>query len=329
MDEQGSATNAWAPALHENRLLVITRTGTNIVRLHALDTTTGEEAWVRQDGITASSGSRPPISPTVHGDTIYIGSDRGIVSCSASTGEVEWAATLGPDLVETKDGPTWDTNWAKPAVTAERVFTFDQTESYRATREVYAVDRDSGGREWTARLEVGDDWTLKGHFVAGGDRVYVSALNPHTALLTGDSAWSGAERLFALDATSGEVVWDWKLSKKTLSPPAFADGTLYVGEWYPDVDTGRLHAINAGDGSKNWTYKTKAGAVLSPTVASETVYICQGEELAAIERGSGTRRWRLDIGARTGPPVVVENTAYIQTNPGNNDESRLLAIQES
>ncbi|ELZ86956.1 hypothetical protein C454_00390 [Haloferax gibbonsii ATCC 33959] len=32
----------WAPALHENRLIVITRTEENVVRLHALDRTTGD-----------------------------------------------------------------------------------------------------------------------------------------------------------------------------------------------------------------------------------------------------------------------------------------------
>jgi len=125
----------WSPALHEHRLLVITRAEGNVVRLHALDTTSGEQEWVREDGITASSGERPPISPTVRGDSIYIGSNQGIIACDATTGEVEWTATLGPHVVETEDGPTWRTDWAKPAVTADRAFTFDMNESYRPTRE--------------------------------------------------------------------------------------------------------------------------------------------------------------------------------------------------
>nr|WP_239639832.1 hypothetical protein [Haloferax gibbonsii] len=58
------------------------------------------------------------------------------------------------------------------------------------------------------------------------------------------------------------------------------------------------------------------------------MYFSQGEELAAVARADGTRRWRLDIGERTGPPVVVGETAYIQTNPGHNYESRLLAVRE-
>ncbi|QZY04141.1 PQQ-binding-like beta-propeller repeat protein [Halobaculum roseum] len=318
----------WAPALHDDRLLVITREAGNVVRLHALDVASGDQEWVREHEITASSGEHPPISPTVRDGALYLGSNRGVIRCDAATGDIDWTAPLGPHVVETENGPTWRTDWAKPAVTADRVFTFDMNESYRATREVYAVDRRTGDREWTARLDAGDGWYLKAHAVAGADHVFVSALRPHVSAGLDDSPWSGAERLFALEAASGEVAWDWTLPKKTLSPPAYADGTLYVSEWYPDADTGRLHALDVSDGSNIWTYETDNGAVLSPTVAGDTVYIGQGEELAAVARADGTRRWRLEIGERSGPPVVVGETAYIQTNPGHNYQSRLLAVRE-
>ena len=318
----------WAPALHDDRLLVITREEGNVVRLHALDTASGDQVWVLEEGITASSGEHPPISPTVRDGSVYNGSNRGIIACDAATGNVDWTATLGPHVVETEDGPTWRTDWAKPAVTADRAFTFDMNENYRATREVYAVNRRTGDHEWTAKLNVGDGWYLKGYVVAGTDRVFVSALKPHVSTGMDDSPWSGSERLFALEAASGAVAWDWKLPKKTLSPPAYADNTLYVGEWYPDADTGRLHAVNVTDGSTTWTYKTESGAVLSPTVAGDTVYISQGEEFAAVATSDGTRRWRLKIGSRTGAPVVVGDTAYLQTNPGHNSDSQILAIRE-
>jgi outer membrane protein assembly factor BamB len=318
----------WAPALHGDRLLVVTRAEGNVVRLHALDAATGEPAWVREEGITASSGERPPIGPTVRGGSVYLASNRGVVACDAATGDVEWTAALGEHVVETEDGPTWRTDWATPAVTAERAFTFDTNDSYRATREVYAVDRGTGEREWTAELDLGDGWYLTGHVVAGADRVFVSALDPHVWAGGDDSEWSGTERLFALDAASGAVAWRWELPRKTLTPPAYADGTLYVGEWYPDADTGRLHALDAADGSRTWTYRTDAGAVLSPTVAGDTVYFGQGDGLAAVSTADGSRRWRLSVGARAGPPVVVGDEMYVQTSPGHNSDSRLLAVRE-
>ncbi|WP_380676430.1 PQQ-binding-like beta-propeller repeat protein [Salinigranum sp. GCM10025319] len=143
-----------------------------------------------------------------------------------------------------------------------------------------------------------------------------------------DSPWSGSERLFALESASGAVAWDWKLPKKTLSPPAYADGTLYVGEWYPDADTGRLHAVDATDGSVTWTSETEPGGIGSPTVAGDTVYVNQGEEFAAVAASDGSQRWRLETGARAGTPVVVGDTAYLRTNPGHNYDSRILAVRE-
>lgn len=131
---------------------------------------------------------------------------RAVIACEAATGDIEWTATLGKHVIDTENGPTWRTDWATPAVTADRVFTFDTTESYQETREVYAIDRATGEREWTAKLDVGDGWSLKGHVVAGPDRVFVSALNPHASTGFDDSEWSGVERLFALKAESGAVV---------------------------------------------------------------------------------------------------------------------------
>jgi outer membrane protein assembly factor BamB len=315
----------WAPALHADRLFVLTRTRENVVRLHALDAATGAEVWVREDGITAASGEHPPIGPTVHDGSVYVASNRGVFACEAATGEIEWDATLGPHVVEIEDGPTWRTDWARPAVTADRVLTFDTNESYRATREVYAVDRATGRREWTAELDVGEGWSLMGHVVAGPDRVFVTAIEPFASM--GDSVHPGNARLFVLEAETGAVAWDWAVSERTLTVPASADGTLYVGAWEHDADSQHLYALDATDGSRRWTYRAPE-AVRTPTVAGDTLYVGQGRELAAVDAADGTRRWRLPIGAHVAPPVVVDDTAYVQTNPGHNDDSAVVAVRE-
>ncbi len=324
-------TMRWAPALHDGRVLVLTRESGNVVRLHAIDTATGDQEWVHEEGITASSSDRPPTSPTVRGGSVYLASNRGVIACEAAMGDIDWSATLGPHVVETSDGPTWRTDWAKPAVSADRVFTFDTNENYQETREVYALNRGNGEDDWTAELTVGDGWYLTGQIVAGGGFVFVSALKPNVSIDaggTGEDEWTGSGRLFALDAESGTVQWDLTRSRKSLSPPAYADGSLYIGEWYPDADTGRLHALDVTDGSISWTYTTKTGLVGAPTVADDTVFISQGEELAGISTADGTRRWRLSIGARMGEPVVVGDSLYVHTAPGHDYDSQLIAVRE-
>jgi len=316
----------WAPALHEEKLLILTRSRGNVVRLHSLDTRSGEQAWNRDEGITASSSERPPISPTVRSDSVFVPSDRGIIACDATTGDLKWRGNLGPHIVDTEGGPTWRSSWAKPAVTAERAFTFDTNDSYQSIREVYAVDSTSGDQEWTAELELSEQWSLKGSPVAGDKHVFVSALKTGMVAERGESP-SIEERLFALDADSGTVAWDWSRERQTLSPPAYLDDMLYVAEWNPGADTGQLHAVDVSDGSRTWTYKTNAGAVQSPTATSDTVYVNQGSEFAAVERTNGTGRWNLEIGD-SGRSVVVGETAFVQTNPGHGEDSRVLAIRE-
>lgn len=319
----------WAPALHEDRLLVITRQEGNIVRLHALNTSTGAQEWVRESGMSASSGELPPIGPTVRGGTAYIASNRGVLACDISSGEIDWEARLAAHVIEIQDGPLWRTDWVMPAVTADRVLTFDMNDRHQSTRTVYAVERSSGDQEWTAELTLADGWSLKGHVVAGDDHVFVSALHPDRLAGFPEHDWRGTERVFALELATGDIDWEWELPRKTLTPPAYAAGTLYLGEWYPDADTGRLHALDASDGRIIWTYETDRGAVRYPTLAQDTIYFAQGTELAALGAGEESPRWRLGIDEQPGPPIVVGETIFVHTNPGHNHDSRLLAVQET
>lgn len=321
----------WAPALHENRLLVLTFERDSGVRLHALDTATGEQTWVQEEGLTASTGKSPPNSPTVRDGTIYVGSDRGVVACDAATGDIDWTTALDATAGEEGGKSPTRTSWATPSVTADLAVTFDRNDTHGQTRAVYAVDSASGDEEWTADLDVGDGWSLEGHPVVGADYVFVAAVQSDAeALSDDDSEWSGAARLFAIEADSGTVAWDVDWPHKTLHPPAFADGTVYVAEWQPgaDSETARVHALDESGGSVTWTYETGTSGVPSPTVAGDTVYVNQGEELAAVARADGKRRWRLDVGDRTGPPVVVGATAYLRTKPWRNEPSRVVAVRE-
>lgn len=317
----------WAPALHDGRMLVVTRTRENVVRLHALDLATGTEEWSRAEGVTASTSSYPATGPTVADDRIYLGSNTGVLCLDAATGRIVWEAKLGEHVVETDDGPTWRTDWATPAVTDERVFTFDTNDSYRATREVYAIDRATGERDWTATLDLADGWYLTGHAVAGTDRVFVAALDPEVSVNSSDE-WSGSQRLYALDAASGSVAWRWELSdEKLLGPPAYAAGTLFVGTWDPEADTGRLVAVEAGDRSESWTYATDAGGVGTPAVGSDAAYVRQGRELAAVGRDDGSLDWRLPFDERVSDPVVAHDAVYALAGGGRDDDNHVVAVR--
>lgn len=317
----------WAPAVQDDRMFVVTRTESNEVRLHALDVATGDERWSRGAGITASSSSRPPTGPTVTDDRVYLGSNTGVIAVDDATGDLVWEADLADHVIETEDGPTWRTDWATPCVTGERVFTFDLNDSYESTRTVYAVDRETGEPDWTAQIKLSDGWYLTGHVVAGDDSAFVMALDPHESTGFDDSDWSGTQRLYALDAASGELRWQWELDDKMLAPPAFAEGVLFVGTWNPDADTGELYAVDATDRSTMWTYTTDAGGVETPAVTSDVVYLEQGRELAAVARKDGSLVWRLPLDDRVSAPIVASDAVYALTGGHRDRDNHVVAVR--
>lgn len=319
----------WAPALARDRMLVLTRTESNTVRLHALATDTGEQQWAQAEGVTASTTSRPPSGPTVRDGTVYVGSSTGVIALDVATGTLRWEAKLGEHVIETENGPTWRTDWVKPAVSAERVFTFDENDSFRNAREVYAVDRQTGEQDWTATLELSDGWTLHGHVVVGRKYVFVLALDPHVRFGGDDRPWSGTQRVYALEKATGEVAWRWELTNgKLLGPPAYAQGYLFVGTWRPDADTGRVYAIDAANRTTAWTYETDAGGVHTPVVTNDAVYVTQGRELAAIGL-DGSGAWRLPFEKPLSPPVVANDTVYALTGGGRSEENHVVAVRSA
>lgn len=317
----------WAPALHGDRMLVITRTESNEVRLHTLDIATGDEQWSRESGVTASSSSRPPTGPTVTDDHAYIGSNTGVIALDATTGDIVWDAKLDDHVIDIEGGPTWRTDWATPAVTEERVYTFDLNDSHEKIREVYAVNRDTGDRDWTAQIELSDGWFLEGHVVAGSDHVFVMALDPHITTGHDDSEWSGTQQLYALDAASGAIDWQWELGGRMLGPPAYAEGVLFVGTWDPDADTGKLHVMDGTNQSTSWIYSTDAGGIATPAVTSDIIYLRQGQELAAIAVEDGTLDWRLSFDEDLSAPLIANDTVYALTGGGRDSDNYVVAVR--
>lgn len=320
----------WAPALHERRLLTLSRSEGNVVRLHAFDTETGEQDWVRERGISASTSTRPPTGPTVRDDTLYISSEHGIIARSAVTGDPEWECILGRSS-EAAFSSGQLPSWAQPAVNSRRAFTFDTNDDDGEIREVYAVDRHTGERDWTAELNLEENWHLTGYPVIGAGYVFVVAVYTRPVLQgNGTESFTQENRLFAIDANTGQVVWNRHFrSSVVLRPPAYAEGSLYLGRWQFDRNVSDLLSIDASNGETRWTYETDAGPIISSTVCDDTIYLGQGTQVAAISRSKGKRRWRLGIGDRPGSLVVVDDTAYVQADSLLNSDSRLLAIRES
>jgi len=84
--------------------------------------------------------------------------------------------------------------------------------------------------------------------------------------------------LHALDAKTGEKLWEHDFVESTWCSPCYADGKVYVG-----TDSGDVHVFAAGRKAK-WLGKAESnGVVKSPPVAvGGVLYLSTGKILHAI-----------------------------------------------
>jgi outer membrane protein assembly factor BamB len=94
--------------------------------------------------------------------------------------------------------------------------------------------------------------------------------------------------VYALDAVTGDKIWEFPTGDKIWSTPAVSDGTVYIGSFDK-----KLHALNAADGSKKWEFEAEGSIVSTPLVNNGTVYIGSFDRhLYAVDTTTGKQIWQ-------------------------------------
>ncbi|EMA30723.1 pyrrolo-quinoline quinone [Halobiforma lacisalsi AJ5] len=98
--------------------------------------------------------------------------------------------------------------------------------------------------------------------------------------------------MYALNSDDGSVVWKSDVGDEVRAPPAVADGTVYIG-----TDAGDLFALDTADGSPRWTTNLDQELYTSPAVSEELVFAGgeTGSGFYAIDRSSGSVEWEAKI----------------------------------
>src|SRR5438105_8433328 len=150
-------------------------------------------------------------------------------------------------------------------------------------------------------------------------------------------ALSGGGSVFALDASTGRLLWKRNLAKPADSTPAIADGMVFVPLAIPNGP--KLVALSLTDGSVKWTsvLDRQKGADLfgSPTVWNHTVYIgISGQNgdptlplrgsVVAVNEGNGDKVWetfagppKFNGGAVWSTPSIDAATGHLFVGTGN------------
>ncbi len=181
---------------------------------------------------------------------------------------------------------------------------------------LYAIDRRDGTVRWN--VETGDVMAgvVTGHTVLVGDTGAVEAfladdgesrwryeyeeIGNQSPAVFGDLVLAGDRTVHALDVADGTERWTYGRDV-TISSWLPVSETLFVGG-------DRIAALDRS-GSERWTYD-EGGHVWDAITTRDTLYAGSQQALFALDRSSGTERWRVETDADYPHPVGVVDGQY-------------------
>src|SRR5689334_7302731 len=140
--------------------------------------------------------------------------------------------------------------------------------------------------------------------------------NPASPAVAGDTLFfSSGNRVYALDATSGQINWrypvDSPMQTSVTAAPVVADGTVFIG-----AQNGEMIALNAATGKQEWKFNTRFTVTSPAAVSDGVVYFAAGDgTLWALDAKSGSPipSWKNGFKAGdevSGPPAISGGIAY-------------------
>jgi eukaryotic-like serine/threonine-protein kinase len=121
--------------------------------------------------------------------------------------------------------------------------------------------------------------------------------------ITVKEGWGG---VFAINATTGEIVWFVTTNGGSVLSPSVGDGKVFA-----QISEGKIGAFNSSNGQILWTFTTKASiseyydfSAKVAAVSDGVVFVNDGE-VYALNAADGSTVW-----AFTGLPASIDNTQY-------------------
>lgn len=257
-------------------------------------------------------------SPVVKDGVIYLAAENGnLYAIDRSTMQLRW-------LFPAK-GPLSST----PAIAGDLVYVLS------LDGHLYAINTADGTLQWS--FKTGGEQRFSAPRLYGVKDTDQAVTDPwdyflSSPLVSNGKVYFGSsdQRVYALEATTGKLVWSFKTGGVIHSSPALADGTLLIGSW-----DGALYALQADSGKALWRFQTETehqtstwlGIQSSPVVDGDTVYLGSRDGyLYAVGLQSGEKRWRYDVKRSWVVPVpAVDDT---QLYFGTSDTGQFIALNK-
>lgn len=247
--------------------------------LYALNALTGEMKWKFRTGENVSSKA------SVLNGVVYFGSsDANIYALDVSSGSLKWKFTAGAMI-----------NQSGVVISKGVLFVGSRDGS------LYAVDAVSGNLKWKystngISLEESTPSVVDGLvYIAGWYNI---------------GSFSIAGSVYAIDQSTGSLVWQSLNALGFSSSPYLSAGRLYIS-----ADDGNFYALNSSTGAVLWSkpiLPNSAGAA----VADGIVYVGGGGTgfIYAFDAVTGTERWKFPVGSEgivTSTPCVIDSNGQI------------------
>jgi len=120
-------------------------------------------------------------------------------------------------------------------------------------------------------------------------------------------------KVYCLDANTGDEQWNYSTGDFVISSPAVVDGKVYIGS-----SDQKLYCLDASNGNELWNYSIGSETYSSPAVAYGFIYFTALDgKLYCIQDTDGTHQWNFSIGSTfISSPSVFENKVYVGSNQG-------------
>ncbi len=144
------------------------------------------------------------------------------------------------------------------------------------------------------------------------------SINSMSSAIADDVLYIGSrdKKIYALNATTGQHIWNYTTGDRIDSSPAVSQGVVYIGS-----DDNRVYAINVTNGTQVWNFTT-GGTISysSPAVSSQAVFIGSSDyNLYALNFSDGTQLWNYTTSyAITSAPAVSNNYVYFGSGWSDN-----------
>jgi outer membrane protein assembly factor BamB len=130
--------------------------------------------------------------------------------------------------------------------------------------------------------------------------------------------------LHALNATTGNEIWDFPHMFGATETPAIVNGVVYIGSGAGNYN---LNALNASNGERIWNYTAEDIVLSTPAVAGGVVYFCADKNIYALNVATGVKLWNHTTVATSrqvirqyehSSPAVANGIVYFYSNREDN-----------